>query len=457
MKGDFSRITYNDRKHYSLVMMQQGRVQLDADWNEQAILQWVALQTLTEDLIGEHAGPGDGFRIEETGADHDRNYDLVITAGRYYVGGVLCVNGENCFFADQEDYPIPERDRIERDGTYLIYLYAWWRHITNVKDDDIREVALGGPDTATRIQNLWQVKAKRLLETPPDPEDIRTNMEVFEGLLEEEMRRTNGRMAARAVIPVGSEEPCVMAPENRYRGAENQFYRVEIHRSGPAFTDSPNVNMAPESAATFKWSRENGSVVFPIRRLAQEVVVLEHLGRDPRFGLEPGHWVEIVDDDYERQERADTLHEVVAVDPEQMQVTLASAPDFHLDLDKHPFLRRWDHVGEVRFDGTVGIEEGKWIELEDGVQIQFSPPEPEYPGATPEASFYRSGDWWWFPARTATGNVEWPQDENDEPLAVEAIGPGRRYAPLALITFEENGNDVGDQHDLRRRIGKLWV
>ena len=35
MKGDFSRQTFDPKKHYSAVLMQQGRVQLDADWNEQ--------------------------------------------------------------------------------------------------------------------------------------------------------------------------------------------------------------------------------------------------------------------------------------------------------------------------------------------------------------------------------------------------------------------------------------
>ena len=38
MKGDFSRITFDPKKHYSRVLMQQGRVQLDADWNEQAAI-----------------------------------------------------------------------------------------------------------------------------------------------------------------------------------------------------------------------------------------------------------------------------------------------------------------------------------------------------------------------------------------------------------------------------------
>jgi len=36
MKADLTRDTFNPAKHYSRVMMQQGRVAVDADWNEQA-------------------------------------------------------------------------------------------------------------------------------------------------------------------------------------------------------------------------------------------------------------------------------------------------------------------------------------------------------------------------------------------------------------------------------------
>ena len=35
MKGDFTRSTFDPTKGYSSVRQQQGRVQLDADWNEQ--------------------------------------------------------------------------------------------------------------------------------------------------------------------------------------------------------------------------------------------------------------------------------------------------------------------------------------------------------------------------------------------------------------------------------------
>lgn len=34
MKGDFTRRTFKKEKHYSGVLKQQGRVDLDEDWNE---------------------------------------------------------------------------------------------------------------------------------------------------------------------------------------------------------------------------------------------------------------------------------------------------------------------------------------------------------------------------------------------------------------------------------------
>ena len=38
MKGDFTRDTFDPTRHFSRVLMQQGRVQLDADWNEQTAI-----------------------------------------------------------------------------------------------------------------------------------------------------------------------------------------------------------------------------------------------------------------------------------------------------------------------------------------------------------------------------------------------------------------------------------
>ena len=65
MRGDFSRETFDRVKHFSRVLQQQGRVQLDADWNEQTAIVLHYLRTLAADLIGPFAGPaGEGFGFE---------------------------------------------------------------------------------------------------------------------------------------------------------------------------------------------------------------------------------------------------------------------------------------------------------------------------------------------------------------------------------------------------------
>ena len=52
MNGDLSRVTFDKINHYTRVVMQQGRVQLDADFNEQTAILLHYLQTLAADLIG---------------------------------------------------------------------------------------------------------------------------------------------------------------------------------------------------------------------------------------------------------------------------------------------------------------------------------------------------------------------------------------------------------------------
>jgi hypothetical protein len=88
MKGDFSRWIFNARRHYSAILMQQGRVQTDADWNaEQAIRQY-HIETEASDVIGPSGAPEAeaGFGIGLTCL----KTDLTISPGRMYVDGILC-------------------------------------------------------------------------------------------------------------------------------------------------------------------------------------------------------------------------------------------------------------------------------------------------------------------------------------------------------------------------------
>ncbi|MCF6218047.1 MAG: DUF6519 domain-containing protein [Gammaproteobacteria bacterium] len=457
MKGDFSRITYDQRKQYSLLLMQQGRVQLDADWNEQAITQWLNLQNLAEDLIGEHGGPGESFKIEPETDDVSGStvtHDFTIKRGRYYVRGALCQNSDDCLFTQQEDYFPDDSEKIAHGKAYLVYLHLWWRHMTADEDDDIREVALAGPDTATRLKTVWQVRllelpAKEAEATSGSAQDLKQDYESFITLLKgkEIIKQGDGLLQAQAKKASEAGKPCITAPENRYRGVENQLYRVEIHHSGEG-----------SGGATFKWSRENGSVIFPVRALSGDTVTLAHLGRDQHFGLKVGDWIEVIDDIYELQRKAENLLKVVEVDSDTLEVTLSGTPSMGRALSvyplKKPLLRRWDHSAKCAH-GTIPIVQDEWIELEDGVEVKFpKPPLMKGEETEPASYWYQSGDWWWIAARTATGDVEWPQGV-DGPAAQKALSHGDRYAPLALINSGASGNITVPQ-DYRRVINPQW-
>jgi hypothetical protein len=494
MKGDYSRDTFDPTKHFTRVLMQQGRVQLDADWNEQGAILLHYLQTLAADLIGSYGGPVDqlGFEIRPVspGDDQTKLTDLSIGFGRYYVDGILCENydqsphvihapkpGEvevatrdssgavrsktgshfQTTYRDQADYPPdPLREDPKKDFELplFVYLDVWERHITAFEDDDIREVALGGPDTAARAKVVWQVRIKAVGD---DTEEIRIEVPnlsckefekneawiKFKKTLQPENR---GMLRARAYVPQDSGDVCIVSPESRYRGAENQLYRVEIHKGGTGH-DGP----------TFKWSRENGSTVYPIQSLSGNTVTLESLGRDARFGLEVGDWVEVVDDDYTLLGKAESLLRVEAIDPIEMMVTLNDAPQSAVGQNqkRHPLLRRWDQQegdsktgGLTLTDGAAHVIErtknnSHWLNLEDGVQVQFEP----------EAN-YRRGDFWLIPARTATGDVEWP-GLPDNPVPMPPKGVEHHYAPLAVVFRKDDDDPHFEVIDLRHKIEPL--
>jgi hypothetical protein len=228
-------------------------------------------------------------------------------------------------------------------------------------------------------------------------------------------------MAARAWRSEGVEEdPRVIQPEWRYRGPENQLYRIEIHHGGMAGADAAN-------SATFKWSRENGSVIFPIADIDETWVNLAGLGRDEKLDLHLGDWVEVVDDAYLAHAAAHALLQVADVDLPGRRVRLSAEPhhDVGRSSDRHPYLRRWDQEpGDSGFaHGAPHIVEGIWIDIEDGLQIWFAP-----------GGAYRNGDYWLIPARSLTGDVEWPRDASGRPLLEQPAGISRHYAPLAWIT-----------------------
>jgi hypothetical protein len=114
---------------------------------------------------------------------------------------------------------------------------------------------------------------------------------------EAESRKSNGRLKTSVEVPPPTDL-CHFAARGGYTGLENRLYRVEIHAPGSIGT------------ATFKWSRDNGSVVFPIVEFSTETVGKVTLGgvrKDQIPCLQAGDWVEVSDDTSDLRGESGTL------------------------------------------------------------------------------------------------------------------------------------------------------
>lgn len=405
MYGDFSRVTYDPAKHYSSVLYQQGRVRLDAEDNElQAILRH-SIRAALVDILGDSAAAGDGFSI---GFDSTTK-SLTIHEGVCYVDGIRVVNHppnpDLPYW--QQPYLLVDHDVSQKlpDTDFSVYLRVWHRSVGPAQDPRLREVALGdlAPDTALRGQVVWQVltgpahQSNNNLRSTSDTESW--HPAPSPALLMAQAKQPDP-------VPQG---PCTTSPASEYRGPENQLYRVEVHVGGRP------------GDATFKWSRDNGSVTAGVVQLDGAVATVERLGRDGKTAFEVGDTVELVDD---RSTFAlpgtppQKLLQVIAVDTLEETVTLSDEPGITTDASLHPILRRWDAPEQPIVEGE------QWLILEDGVQVNFS--------RSAEGD-YVTGDYWLIPARVATGDVEWPTSVTGQPIPQPPKGIQYHYALLAEV------------------------
>jgi hypothetical protein len=584
MAGDFSRNSVNPPKHYSGVLMQQGRVQVDADWNEQLALQHYRTYTETRDVIGNCGTPkkGGGFNIDLAPGGGD----LLISSGRYYVHGLLCdlhpqkvlvsfpaanppiaaaattastlrpkrgqvipsimrrtpsstqrtmplvhwtdpqgqVNVPSLQFDDRaliignwielstagkkpllaritkisdntqnsdpdgilpnyytltldksvspfqnanevwlsravtfttqpyfhsqldeslEISPLsPAQAKLQlADGTYLVALEVWEREVDALEDPHIREVALGGPDTAERLQVVWQVHLvpyseqtsppNSPLESPPSspPLDCCSDFPGWDQY--KATLVTTGLMNAQAPPPGNDVNPCQLPPSAGFLGLANQLYRVEIFQSGHY-----------NQQATLVWSRDNAMVETDILCVdATGIVYVSDLGKDDLHSFTENDWVEIFTVEDELLGKPRFLAQITA--PTGASSAPPCAPGasqaFTLALTPSPTaffnqsnlrLRRWDMLASTTMaqdvnGNPVGIPiTPGWIQLENNVQVNFTP------------GFYAARSYWQIPARTATGDIEWPPFEvpNTNPIPQPPLGVQHYFCRLALLT-----------------------
>jgi hypothetical protein len=256
--------------------------------------------------------------LEILNADFQISAPGLEDAGRMHVDGYPCVQIHDTLYsmqADPTDPPITTPAPGTGTREDIVYLDVWEEPVTFVEDPDIREIALGGPDTSTR-QRLRQ--CVRVSQGGPMP--------AGDG-------RGHG----------------LLATEGAYTGRDNRLFRVEIEEAGELGT------------ATFRWSNENAStiarVIATIESGSRTIVVEDGsalLARDfvlIRCGL--------------RQERAriaSVLDDVITLDDPVTDT---------YELADRPRVERWNAfdvaIPPDADDPLVSVT----IPLEDGVRVRF--------------------------------------------------------------------------------------
>jgi hypothetical protein len=463
--------------------MEQGRVQLDSDWNE-----WLAefsrrIQAGTLDIMGHAVYPATTpYAFQITPSSPGGTNTISIGCGRMYVDGLLAENhgdptkavwdpalaelsgspqpppapsnANTVDFAHQPHYP----GATLPTGTapYLFYLDVWTRPVTWLEDPHLIDQAVG-VDTTGRLQTVWQVKYMAFPSgatyTCATPDSQIAYPAASAGLLS-----TN-------VVPNPSAGPCCLTAGTGYTGVENQFYRVEIHQAGQG-SATPNTNTG---TATFKWSRDNASVETGVTAITSgtdtagnpaSVLTVMSLGRDQVLGFSAGDWIEILDDWTELWGIAGILCQIDSVDPAAKTITLTSTiptaatapgstpPGFpvnssgNTDSQRHTRIRRWDQSGTVYYVNVNGTREtwcdlsttggvipvpapGATLVLEDGITVTFN--------TSPSGGSFNIGDFWTFAARTdgSVGTLV-----NAPPRGIH-----HHYTKLALVTFPSTATD----------------
>jgi hypothetical protein len=466
---DNSRYTFNPWKNFSGVVMEQGRVQLDADWNE-----WLAefsrrIQAGTLDLYGHAAYPPTtpwAFLIAATTGTPNT---VTIGLGRMYVDGLLAENhGEpktaswDTALAELSGTPqppdltkpnpnpidftkqpyLPHAILPTGNGSYLIYLDVWTRELTYLEDPHLVDIAVG-VDTTGRLQTVWQVKylANTSGWTCATPDSQIPYPAQSTGLLTTD------------VVPNPTAGPCCLTDGTGFTGLENQFYRVEIHQGGKG-SDTPD-----SKTATFKWSRENASVETSVTAITSVLnsvhlkasqLALTSLGRDQVLGFKNGDWIELLDDWSELWGNPGVLAQIDSVTVSPPSITLTSVVDtsisqpatgtpptfpvdanFMTDPKRHTRIRRWDQSGIVhdvkgnqwcdlsKTGGAIPVPAADTtLVLESGITVQF--------GAA--GANFNVADFWNFAARTADGSVE-------KLHVAPTRGIHHHYTKLSVVTF----------------------
>ena len=107
-------------------------------------------------------------------------------------------------------------------------------------------------------------------------------------------------------------------------------------------------------------------------------------------------------------------------------ITLQTAPPAMAQFGAGALVRRWDGTGTAFAGGWKSLATTDAATPEDGIEIEFA------------SGTYASGDHWTMPARSLTGDVEWPR-AGGVPSFLARDGDMHRWSVLGIVAIDAGG------------------
>ena len=463
MPSDISRRDDDLHHPYRGVVMQQGRVILDRDFNalRQIIDRRVDADAL--DFVGPSGTPDNGFAIGAPVSIASPPIfrrllfsppagpigDFSISAGTMYVGGQRALFPTGGFgqsvpsysYSNQPDWlhPDPPATPLAQEA---VFLHLFEQEVSAVEDPDLLDVALGGPDTTARLQLLQRVK--RLPVTSTDCSAAQAQVQsalLAKGLAFDPVSM---RLLPQAKLQVSfaatnaAADPCDPVAQGGYLGAENQLIRVQI-------TDGGVAGATPQLV----WGYDNASFLY--RGTVSDATTMV-LGRSPVDAFHmprQGQVVEILRTAYIIDTEPDASNpqnpnvircvaEATGIirtltqpyQPDTRAIVLDQALPAEYASDTNPlFVRIWQSQVALVADGKTATElTDASVGATTGVLVTISVPAQANGQGVPPVGAY-----WTFAVRPSTPQGVYPERYLTSAQAPE--GPRQWICPLATIDW----------------------
>ncbi|HEY1880842.1 MAG TPA: DUF6519 domain-containing protein, partial [Caulobacteraceae bacterium] len=419
MVADIARVTYDPTRQYRSVIYQQGRVTLEADNNEAEALEGEALRLETIDIIGPAGTPDNGYQV--TSGTGPAGFD--VGPGIFYLGGWRL---EQDAAVDVPGNPNSKTDieLARQGGDFVVCLLITERSVGAVEDQALREVALGGPDSAAR---------SRLMQSFPrvatDGDTCAQGAVSIAALLAAEgvsIDPYSDELISSATLQSGftpgpaNTDPCQPTAAGGYLGADNQMVRVTVTAFDPK-----------AQTGTMLWGWNNASLLYRATMNDPLTLTLATTPVDEEHAPQQNQMVEVLavdldlgDGDYIADGEGFVTSLAQGYSFDTGQIILSNPlPAKYQGLKTPLFVRLWQ--AEVPFNAGVQTP----LDAVSGITVAISM--VALPTRIAKRPFWR------FAVRPATPTSIYPQRYLDAPQPPD--GPRQWLCDLAVCKALTNG------------------